>query len=344
MDDNACRSWFCVFNNPKDNGIEGNEQEICDKIVELWTNGKPTRSCSVIYCISSTGMHHLHAVLEDTVVMRFSAVKKVFPKMHIEPTRGNKQQAEDYINKKGKYAEKGEKIVASATYGEIKGVQGQRRDFEIIEDMIMQGLTPNQIMQQSFSYRRYDKMIKQAYYDHRKTLVPFVRDIKVFWHVGESGSGKSYEAVKLVEALGEDNVFMVSDYEGGGFDRYNGEQVLFLDEFRGQLRYSVLLSLLQGYRIPIHARYNNVVPLWIEVHITSVLPPELVYRTMVSEYAELDTLSQLFRRLTCVCYHWRDKDGNYNRYDMDSKIYVDYGQLKEIAEWVAPPKQEKMIL
>ena len=36
---------------------------------------------------------------------------------------GNKQQAEDYIQKLGKFEEKGEQVIYIARYGEIKGKQ-----------------------------------------------------------------------------------------------------------------------------------------------------------------------------------------------------------------------------
>lgn len=104
---------------------------------------------------------------------------------------GNKQQAEDYIQKRGKFEEKGEQVIYIARYGEIKGKQGARMDFDVIEELIEQGLTPNEVMEQSFGYRRYERMIKQAYFWKRFKETPPVREIKVYWHVGESGTGKA---------------------------------------------------------------------------------------------------------------------------------------------------------
>jgi len=75
-------------------------------------------------------MHHLHLVLEDSNTARFSAIKKAYPTAHIEPTMGSKAQAEDYIQKKGKFAGKGEKTLYIARRGEIQGRQGQQTDLE----------------------------------------------------------------------------------------------------------------------------------------------------------------------------------------------------------------------
>jgi hypothetical protein len=200
------KSWFCVFNNPEEHGFEGTPEEIVKKIMDTWIEDNPQRTCAVSYCISADGLKHLHGVFEDTIAMRFTLIKKVFPKMHIEPTKGNKEQSEDYINKRPPFDEKGEKIIYLGRHGEIKGRQGQRNDLEIIEELINQGKSPNEIMDLSLSYRRHDKIIREAYYRKRYKETPLIRDMTVYWHVGESGSGKSYTEIRLAEMHGEDSI------------------------------------------------------------------------------------------------------------------------------------------
>ena len=94
------RSWFCVWNNPQETLELTEPNEIAEKALEMWLQDKPTRTGAVAYCISALGLHHLHMVLEDSNKARFSALKNAFPKAHLEPTRGTKEQAEDYINKR----------------------------------------------------------------------------------------------------------------------------------------------------------------------------------------------------------------------------------------------------
>ena len=317
------RSWFCVLNNPQE-VYEGDPREIAEKVLEDWVKEKPTRTGAVAYCISAAGLVHLHMVLEDSCTVRFSALKKAFPKAHLEPTKGTKEQAEDYINKRGKFEEKGEQVLYIARYGEIKGCQGARKDFEVIQDLIEQGKSPNEIMNMSFSYRRYDKMIRDAYYQKRYMETPVKREVKVYWHVGESGSGKSHSVLNLVEEYGESNVYIVSDYDHG-FDKYNGEKIVFMDEFRGQIKYSQLLLLLDGYKIQVPCRYSNAFALWDEVHITSVLPPESVYYKMIIEHMSLDTIDQLLRRIDFMVYHVKDKaDNMYYKIEIPMKEYSNY--------------------
>lgn len=328
-DSDTTKSWFCVFDNPEEHGYEGTPQEIVDRILNEWCVDSPTRSCAGTYCVSATGLKHLHLVFEDVKTMRFSQIKKMFPSMHIEPTKGTKAEAEDYIKKKGKWAEEGEEVLYYHQIGEIKGARGNRKDLEILEELINKGYHPSEILRMSISYRRYEKFIKDAYFDKRKREMPFKKENKVFWHVGESGSGKTFVANKIISDHGEDSVYFVSDYSSGAMDLYNGEKVLFLDEFRGQIPFSVFLTWIGRYRVQIHARYTNTFALWDEVHIATVLPPEKVYEKMVSAFdQQIDTFAQLQNRIDYVVYHYKDSEGNYCQYEVPMHEYTTYENLK----------------
>lgn len=329
MATDVSKSWFCVFNNPAEHGFTGSPGSIADAIADEWIKDAPTRTCAVTYCISEDGLHHCHAVLEDTKALRFSAVKNMFPAMHIESTKGSKEQAEDYIQKRGKWQEKGEQVLYITRHGEIKGAQGQRRDLDIIDDLLLQGKTPSEIFSMSFALRRYEKMINQAYFDMRARSVPPKREVSVYWHVGESGSGKTYGYVKDCERFGENEVYLLTDYEKGGFDRYSGERILYMDEFRGQMRFAQLMNFLDGYKIQIPCRYANAYALWDTVHITTILPPEMVYQNMVENNRNVDTFEQLRRRIKAVVYHWKDVGGGYHTFEMPMQQYKDYATLKQ---------------
>ncbi len=84
------------------------EQEICDLVLKMWCDSKPGRIGAVTYCVSETGFHHLHMVLEvensDSERFTYKQVQKLYgKKFHIESTRGSKKEAEDYIYKRGKW-------------------------------------------------------------------------------------------------------------------------------------------------------------------------------------------------------------------------------------------------
>lgn len=329
MGSEVSKSWFAVLNNPADHGYTGTPEEICNRLRDEWTANSSTRAGAWAYCISAEGLHHVHMVLEDSVSMRFSKIKKSYAAgMHFEATRGNKEQAEDYINKRGKFAEKGEQVLYICRAGEIKAAQGKRSDLEEIAAMLDEGKTPSQIMEVNFSYRRYERMIRSAYFDKRKKDTPLKREVKVHYLVGESGSGKSYTYVTLCEKYGEDQVFLFSDYEGGGFDAYQGGD-LFLDEYKGQFSFGFLLQILDVYKTQVHARYSNIYALWNEVYITSVFPPEELYKKMVEESARgRDKQQQLLRRITDITYCFIDAAGEYQRYTIPMSEYSDYEELK----------------
>lgn len=326
------KSWFAVLNNPAEHGYPGPPEEVCQKLRDEWIGNSSTRAGAWAYCISAEGLHHIHMVLEDRISMRFSKVKKNYAAgMHFEATRGNKEQAEDYINKRGKFEEKGEQVLYICRAGEIKAAQGKRTDLEEISAMLDEGKTPSEIMSVDFSYRRYERMIRSAYFDKRRQDTPVKREVKVHYLVGESGSGKSYTYVTLCAERGEDSVYFFSDYEGGGFDAYQGGD-LFLDEYKGQFSFGFLLQILDGYKIQVHARYSNIYALWNEVFITSVFPPEELYKKMVEESARgRDKQQQLLRRITDITYCYVDAAGAYQRYTVPMSEYIDYEELKAAA-------------
>lgn len=332
------------------------EQEICDLVLKMWVDSKPGRIGAVTYCVSDTGFHHLHMVLEvenaDSERFTYKQVQKLYgKKFHIEPTRGSKREAEDYIYKRGKYTEKGEKVLAMAQHGEIKGSQGNRSDLQGVEDMINQGMTPNEIMDSSVKLRRYEKIIKDAYYRKRYIETPFVRDVDVIWHVGLSGSGKTMSADRIMKEYGEENVYFVSEYSSGWIDKYNGESILFLDELDVQLPFNSLKTLLDTYKGQVHGRYTNVYALWTTVHITSIYSPESLYEMLVPfGDRRKNTYEQLRRRITKVIYHYRDKSGQFCQYEQFMSEYKDFETIKYLAEGkvkdgflTVSPEEEKYI-
>lgn len=324
----SSRSWFCVLNNPQNQFGNINPEEMVNEAIKLWIDNKPNRACAINYEIGENGTPHMHMVLEDNAKVRFSAVKKIYPGIHVEPTRGTKEQAEDYINKRGAFHEKGTTlIVPPVYYGEIKAQQGKRCDLLLIEEMISEGLTPFAIMNSDIRFRRFEKIIRKAYFDKRYSETPSQRNVITYWHVGKSGCGKSFTQIELQEKYGEENVYIMTDYENGGLDMYEGQKVLFMDEFKGNMRFSTLLQILDKYKNQIHCRYCNIYSLWTEVHITSVYPPEEAYKFMVdSDNQQLDTINQLIRRLTYVCYHYKQNDDFYT-YTVSGKEYQNYENL-----------------
>jgi len=332
MDDGInSRSWFVVFNNPAEHGYIGTPEEICNKLKIEWCT-TDTRTGAWLYCISANGLHHVHMVLEDSITMRFTKVKKDYAVgSHFEPTKGNKQQAENYINKIGKWEEKGEQILYKTVQGELKGKQGQRTDIDDIFDMINMGLTPRQVVKANPNNYRYEGIIKKIYFEKRDEETPLIRKVNVIWHTGESGSGKSFSRVKLANEVGEDNIYYLTDFGTGMFDGYNGQSVLWIEDFKGEMKFGELLRILDVYKADIHCRYTNAKALWTEIHITSIYHPKAVYRKMLDEDVQADEkIEQLMRRISFLRYHIKI-DLDYYETDFQTSDSIEFMRMTAYA-------------
>lgn len=331
--DTRHRRYLLTINNP-------GEKWSHEKIREV-LNGLTLKYWCMSDEIGKEGTYHTHIYfVVKTSAIRFSTVKGLFPTAHLDPVMGTSAECRAYIRKEGKWAdsEKAETSVAgtfeeSCPLEEVSEPgQGTRSDLEKIEAMLKDGLTPAEIMAENFAYRRYERMIRSAYFDKRKRETKPIREVKIHYLVGESGSGKSYTYVTLCEEHGEDHVYFLTDYNVGGFDLYCGEEILFLDEYKGQKTFADFLTLLDVYKNQIHSRFANVVALWDEVYITSVFPPEELYKKMVEESERgQDKQQQLLRRITDITYCFVDAAGEYQRYTIPMREYVDYKELKAAA-------------
>lgn len=334
MGDFISKSVFCVLNNPEYsityehdprgeivrdelgkpkelervpteyNGLE--PQQICDSVLNKWIADGDDHTGWVGYCISAEGLHHLHMVLESKKTFRpLSVLKRLYPKIHIEPTKGNKKDVEDYINKRGKFEEKGEQVVCFSQVGEIVGKQGARTDLikldEIKALIFDDGKKPAEIFREYPQALKSRNAVEWLYWDKRKSETKPLRDIHVTWLCGQTGSGKSYIQLELYDKYGEDNFYLVTDYINP-FDNYQGEDVILIDEFRGQFRLADLLMYLQGYRQQIRARYSNKYGLWTKVFITSPVTPYELYRRDNDTSGSNDKLQQLYRRIDDIVY------------------------------------------
>ena len=277
---------------------------------------------------------HTHLFIFCSSPVRGSTLENRFPTVNREVCRGTAQENRDYIMKTGKHENTEKALTRIEGSFEEEGImpiepkQGKRTDLEVIQNMLDIGMTPNEIFDVSLSHRKFEKLIKDANYRKRSKETQLTRDITVIWHVGEAGSGKSFFINKLAELHGgEENIYIVGEYEKG-FDKYNGESVLFLDELRTQLNYHQLLTILGGLKVQTYARYANIIGLWTEVHITSVYSPEQLYRLIVGESKQyIDTYEQLRRRISSVMYHYI-MNGEYLIHEVPMSAYVNYERLK----------------
>ncbi|MVX67018.1 hypothetical protein GKZ28_25535 [Clostridium chromiireducens] len=335
------RAWLATIHitNMEKAGLTKEEYESPEKLADYftttWNESGKNRSSGIAVCVNEKGRYHAHMALYGNTTT-LANVSNILFDSHIEPQLGGKKELTAYLRKDGKYAEKGEQALFTKDLDSIQDIQGGRTDLEQIEEYLNQGHSPSEIMGLDFKYRKYEKMIKSAFVDKRIKETPLIKETHNEWHVGDSGSGKTYYYYQLCEKYSPEKIYMATDFENGGFDFYieqGAPPILFLDEFKGNMRYSQLLIILDKYsRTQTHCRYANTYNLWTTCIITSIFPPEKVYVSMVDSYKkDIDKIDQLIRRLDVIVYHYKTEAGEYKSYSIPANEYMNYDDLKQRA-------------
>lgn len=334
-------------------GHEGAKQAVIEAIRNYIDNSDIIKGkTETYYCFSvevgdKGNTPHVHIFFCFSNPRIGNKIKQIFPTAHIDYCNGSNQSCRDYVFKIGKWenSDKEETRISgtqweNGTLPEEKG-RGERTDLEMIKDLIDNGMKPTQIFEINPNFYRWDRYVVKMFYDKRCKETPIERDVNVVVHLGVSGSGKTY----VLHNFDENELFIGTDYTAALFDKYMGEDTLFLDEFRGQIPYNQLLTVINGYKVPVHARYDDVVSLWNNVHLTSVIPMEEWY----SNDNIRDTYVQLKRRVSKVTYHFMTCGGvyipdkleflrthdkseiEYHTYTVDSARYDGYEALEKEA-------------
>lgn len=329
------RKFLGTLNNPKDWGYDQ------DKVIRLLSE---LAGCRYIAIAEEIGAQehtpHMHFFVVYQNPKAKSTMCNTVPKAHWDECRGTIEQNRDYVFKQGKWAdsEKGTTALPETQreWGEIPSeceeFPSRKSDvMDAINEMIEEGLSPSEIMSKHAGYCEYADTIKRAYILRRTADVPPVRDVRVHYVVGASGSGKTYTYKRLCDRFGDCDVYLVTDYANdmtAAFDRYQAENVIVLDEFRGNVRFSTFLNLTDIYRCDIHARYVSTMALYSEVYITSIYPPEKLYENLVETASQgIEPRQQLYRRISDITY-CEVRNGRYFRYTVPMSDYAGYEFLR----------------
>ena len=310
-------------------------QIVAEKFTSIWNNSGKDRISAIAVCESSDGVYHAHMALYGNTTTLKNVARILFDS-HVEPQLGGKEALAGYMNKEGKYAEKGERVLYTLGMENIQdNTQGKQSIFEIIEADIALGKTPKEILERGFIFYKYERMIKKAFLDKKVNEMPIMKKLHTEWHVGPSGSGKTFVYNQLCEKMSPDDIYIMTDYDSnatGGLDHYleiGAPPVLFMDEFKADsLSYGKLLTMLSPYsRMQTHCRYNNTYNLWEICIITCIYPPEDIYNQLVPiENRNTDSFKQLLRRLDKIVYHYIE-NGEYKTFSIAGSDYIDYETL-----------------
>lgn len=337
------RAWVVTVQvaNMEKAGLTQEEYENPEYLAEVFTNawndsGK-NRTSGIAVCVSANGLYHAHMALYGNTTT-LQNVSKIMFDSHTEPQLSGKKELTAYLNKTGKYAEKGEKVLYTKGLELIEDSQGARNDLDEIEKYLEAGMKPNEIMGMSLKYRRYEKLIKSDFIFRRIQDTPLIKDkLIVEWRVDESDSGRIYYYKQLCDQFGAENVYLCNDFKNGGMDYYieqGAPDILFLNIVEGDdISYATLLTILDKYsRGQTHCRYHNIYNIWKYVVIISAYPPEYIYSQIVEPKRQnIDSYNQLIRRLTTVVYHYK-QNGAYMTFSIPATEYRGYDDLIDRAK------------
>ena len=159
---------------------------------------------------------------------------------------------------------------------------------------------------------KWAKEYRQSHLENKFKRV--FRNMKVYYIYGSAGCGKtSY----VFQKHGYDDVYRTTNYEFGWIDDYNGEKILFLDEFRSSFKISEILDYLDGQPIRIRGRHYNRVACYDIVYIVSNLSLKEQYTNI--QQSEPKTWAAFCRRITTVYDFDKSKDIPVNKYTGELK-------------------------
>lgn len=188
---------------------------------------------------------------------------------HVEPMFGKVTENEGYCSKEnaGKLIKHGD-----------EPKQGCRDDLDETKEKIMKGdLTVDQICvenpgffhQYGRTMERLQTIAQRQRYRTWKTVT--------WWWTGPSKSGKTWHCF---QGYDPDTYYVKNLGEGDlkWWDGYNGQPIVILNEFRGQIQFAEMLDLMDEWPKDVAVRGQEKRPfLAREIRISSIKTPEQVY-------------------------------------------------------------------
>lgn len=292
--DTQSRKWFITINNPEPKGwTHENIKNAFGKLkgVVYWC------LCDEVGGKQKT--YHTHIFVYKKSAMRFSRLKKIFTDANIKSAMGSCQECRDYIRKEGKYLNTNKADTNLKETFEEYGMlpdeqQGRRNDLNNLYDMIKDGMTDYEILEEDAEFMtRLDTIGKVRETIRYEEFSKILRDLKVEYWYGKSGTGKTSG---VLNQYGFENVYVVDDPRHP-WDSYHGEDVVLFDEFdASSYQINQILRWLDRYPVSLPCRYNNKQACFTKVYLTSNQPIEEQYFHLARENKE--TFNALLRRFT----------------------------------------------
>lgn len=235
----------------------------------------------------TTGRPHRHGwIYFCEQICSVKRVSRVLGGMHVFPLAGSLDSNDRYASKDtaGELNEWGE-----------RPRQGDRADLKDVVARIQRGeTTADEVCMDDPGYfHMYGRTLQKAEDIALRSRFRTAMTQGI-WYWGATGVGKSHAAFADFDPAET----YVKPLEDIWWDGYTGQKTVILNDFRGQIRYSELLCLVDKWPHAVKRRGREPAPFLAErVVVTSSLPPEGVYDGVLDRD---DNIEQLLRRFKVV--------------------------------------------
>lgn len=230
--------------------------------------------------VGQNGTPHLQGYVEMGKPTRLSGMKKMHPRMHFEKRMGTQEQAITYCKKDNMFVEIGQ-----------PGRQGERTDLNEMRDRIMGGERIEDIMMENpMMHHMYGRTLSRIE-DIRMRRLYRTEMTTCEWLHGPTGVGKSHRAF----ANFSPETHYVWKNDNGWQDAYMQQEIVIINDFRGEIPYNELLQMIDKWPYEVRRRGREPMPFMSKhIIITSSLTPDQVYRQQLHKE---DSINQLLRRI-----------------------------------------------
>lgn len=234
----------------------------------------------------TTNKKHLQGFIYFKNERSFNAIQKKTKNVHLEQCRYDAISNCTYCAKDGNlFYEDGK-----------KPAQGERNDLILIKDEIVRGETSlnDIILERPNIYHLYGRTLSaiENIANRKKWRTWMTKGI---WYHGPTGCGKSREAFKNYHP---DTHYALNLQDKGWWDGYSGQEIVIIDEFRGDLTFKYLLQLCDINPMTVPRRGNAPYPfLAKKVIITSSKHPINVYSHILDQE---ENFAQFERRFEII--------------------------------------------
>lgn len=281
---------------PQHEAITDKKYRARDYCFTAYCDTEPQEAAGVTYLVfqreagNETHREHWQGYVEFQNAKSFKSAQKALKigNAHMEKRKGTPTQAAEYCMKEDTRLENTE----PKEFGERRPdpEQGKRNDLDVVAKAITGKKRIREIANefpiQYIKFHRGIEKLRSLQIEPRKKQP----EVTVLW--GSSGVGKSRRARELLP-----NAYIWAPQQLKWFDGYDGEDECIFEEYRGQLPFGFILSLLDRYDCRVEVKGGTTQFRATKIVITSPLHPQEWYHLEDDRY---DNINQLLRRITKI--------------------------------------------